>query len=67
MQHLEKFKVEGYVPDVGLCFRSEINKNCKSFQKQVAKHIDGGRGGNGIFTRKIIKSKISQHPKVLRA
>ena len=29
-----KIKVEGYVPEVGLCFWSEINKKCKSFQKK---------------------------------
>ena len=29
-----KIKVEGYVPEVGLCFWSEINKKCKSFQKR---------------------------------
>ena len=67
MQHLEKFKVEGYVPDVGLCFRSEINKNCKRFQKKGTKHMHGEGGGNDHFARKMIKSNSSEHSKVLRA
>ena len=39
-----KIKVEGYVPEVGLCFRSEINKNCKSFQQQKRDKLYRWRG-----------------------
>ena len=66
-----KIKVEGYVPEVGLCFRSEINKKRKSFQRRQNIWMEGVEGMTILQKNNQIQffttSKFLGHDKVLSA
>ena len=66
-----KMKVKGYVPEVGLCFRSEINKKRKSFQRRQNLWMEGVEGMTILQKNNQIQffttSKFLGHDKVLSA